>query len=46
VIFFGQVSLAGDRMNHHDGGASGSVNRFFRLLAQSDPTTATVRPGS
>jgi len=29
VIFSGQVSLAGDPMNHHDGGASGSVNRLL-----------------
>ena len=27
------------------GEASGSVNRFFRLLAQSDPTTMATRPG-
>jgi hypothetical protein len=26
--------------------ASGSVNRFFRLLAKGDPTTPTTRPGS
>ena len=30
MIFSGQVSLTGERMNHHNGGASRSMDRLIR----------------
>jgi hypothetical protein len=32
--------------DYRNGEASGSVNRFFRFLAPSDPPTPPTRPGS
>ena len=42
MIFSGQ---AGDRMNHHNGGASGAVNRLLRpdSVRHMSVTTATQR---